>query len=102
MRSWNGHDGCPAWLEDWVVERGERVIKKQCLDLWMKDYMRFSLGLLEGNQIATESNRNMTALHSLVITGVKTPEELVRVATRNLTQSTNNLMLEAQGNNDNL
>lgn len=91
--------GCQAWVSDWVIEKGERVMKHQCLDFWMKDYLRFSLGLLEGNQQATEGNRNMTALLSLVSTGVRSSDELIRVATKNLESSQNNLMLEAQGQN---
>ena len=53
--------------------------------------------LLEGNQQATEGNRNMTALLSLVSVGAKTEDELFRVATKNLELSRKNLMLEASG-----
>jgi hypothetical protein len=35
-----------------------KEIRKQCLDLWLFDFQWAMLGLLEGNQRATESFRN--------------------------------------------
>jgi len=80
QRKWDGEDGCPAWIEDWVVEKGERIQKGMCVDMWIPLYLRFSLGLLEGNQQATESNRNMTALLSLSVCGAQSPSEIINVA----------------------
>ena len=91
------NSSCPAWVET-LGSLHPKVIK-QCVDI-------VSVGLLWdlncnmiGNQQATEGNRNMTALLSLVSTGVRSSDELIRVATKNLESSQNNLMLEAQGQN---
>jgi len=84
QRKWDGGEGCPAWLEDWVVVKGEREWKGMCVDIWLSLYMRFSLGLMEGAQIAAEGNRNMTALFSLVSLKQKNPSELIRVAKKHL------------------
>lgn len=61
QKEWNGQDGCPAWKELTVTVRGEplkKQIKKQCIDLWLHDFQYEALGLLLGNQQATESFRN--------------------------------------------
>ena len=36
----------------------KKEIKKNCIDLWLFDFQWAALGLLEGNQKATESFRN--------------------------------------------
>ena len=36
----------------------KKEIRKQCIDLWQHDFFLAALGLLEGNQQATESFRN--------------------------------------------
>lgn len=84
QRSWDGQDGCPAWIELSVAQKGnplQKEIKKQCLDLWLFEFQWASLGQREGMQQATEENRNMTALSSLVNSGLRTPDELIRIAT---------------------
>lgn len=58
---WNGADGCPAWVEMTVATKGDplkKEVRKQCIDLWQHDFSLAALGLLEGNQRATESFRN--------------------------------------------
>jgi len=97
QRCWNGNDGCPAWMEEIIVENGKKKNHGACLEWWKLFYARNALRLLEGTQQATESNRNMTALHSLVAVNARTPEDLFRVATKNLEQSRDKLLLEAKG-----
>lgn len=60
QRSWNGKDGCPAWIERDKVPQSDGSFKdiKECLDLWMFRLAWTQCGLLEGNQQATESFRN--------------------------------------------
>ena len=60
-KAWDGQEGCPCWIEMSVAEKGnplKKEIKKQCLDLWLWEFQWAMLGLLEGNQQATESFRN--------------------------------------------
>ena len=60
-KSWDGKEGCPCWIELSVSKRGnplEKEIKKQCLDMWLFEFQWAMMGLLEGNQQATESFRN--------------------------------------------
>ena len=54
-------EGCPCWIELSVSKKGnplEKEIRKQCLDLWLFEFQWAMMGLLEGNQQATESFRN--------------------------------------------
>jgi len=54
-------EGCPCWIEMDVASREnpqKREIKKDCIDLWQFSFQWAMLGLLEGNQRATESFRN--------------------------------------------
>ena len=98
-KKWDGKEGCPAWIELVVSSMGnplKKEIKKQCLDLWLWEFQWSGLGQLEGVQKATESNRNMTALQALVMVNAESPEELVRVATKNI-ESKQTLIEEAQG-----
>lgn len=88
-RSWsiNNQGGCPAWIEMSVAVKGnplQKEIRKQCIDIWTWEFQWASLGMLEGNQQATEGNRNMTALFSLVLCGAKNQRELIRTATKHL------------------
>ncbi len=58
---WDGKEGCPCWIEMAVANREnpeKKEIKKNCIDLWQFDFFWAMLGLLEGNQKATESFRN--------------------------------------------
>jgi len=91
-RPWDGQQGCTAWKEMSVASKGnpkQREIKKQCIDLWQFEFAWATLGSLEGVQIATEGNRNMTAMLSLVGAGRMKPEQLSDVAERTL-KLTNN------------
>jgi len=100
QKIWDGEEGCPAWIELTVSQKGnplQKEIKRQCLDLWMFDFSWASMGQMEGMQQATESNRNMTALQSLVITGANSPQELINVATKHLEKSHTQLIAEAKG-----
>jgi hypothetical protein len=61
QKSWDGSEGCPAWIEMTIATKGDplkKEIRKQCIDLWQHDFSLAALGLLEGNQQATESFRN--------------------------------------------
>lgn len=61
QKPWDGSTGCPAWVEMTVATKGDplkKEIRKQCIDLWQHDFTLAALGLLEGNQRATESFRN--------------------------------------------
>ena len=59
MRPWNGEDGCPAWIEMEMQDKsGNRVLIKECLDLYMARLHYSTNALLEGNQQAVESFRN--------------------------------------------
>lgn len=87
QRKWDGQDGCPAWIEMPVATRGNpqhKEVKGQCLDLWLWEFQWAALGLLEGNQQATEESRNMMALFSLVSCGQQNPAELARIAKKHL------------------
>ena len=100
QKEWNGKEGCPAWKELVISSRGNplnKEIKKQCLDLWEFEFHWASMGQREGLQQAMESNRNMIALNCLVATKTKSPEELIRVATKNLKSTQQKLLAEAQG-----
>lgn len=60
-KAWNGTEGCPAWREMIIPTRANPLQKEnraQCLDEWYFDFQWAALGLLEGNQAATESFRN--------------------------------------------
>lgn len=61
-RTWDGKEGCPAWVEMLVTPKDEPMKPKdkigKCIDLWQLELTLKSLGLLEGNQQATESFRN--------------------------------------------
>ena len=60
-KSWNGEEGCPCWIEMPVSRKDnplKKDTKKDCLDLWLWEFQWAMLGLLEGNQQATESFRN--------------------------------------------
>jgi hypothetical protein len=60
-KSWDGNEGCPAWREMIIPNQGQptkREHKAQCLDQWYFDFQWAALGLLEGNQQATETFRN--------------------------------------------
>lgn len=99
-KEWDGKEGCPCWKELVVSDRGnplKKVVRKQCIDLWRWEFEWAGMGQREGMQQATESNRNMTALYSLIITGAKGPEELTRVATKSLEASQQKLLAEAHG-----
>lgn len=44
-----------------IAERGnplKKEIRKQCLDIWIFEFQWAAMGLLEGNQQATETFRN--------------------------------------------
>ena len=61
QKIWDGEEGCPCWIEMSVAKREnpkEKEIKKDCLDMWHFSFQWAMLGLLEGNQQATESFRN--------------------------------------------
>lgn len=61
QKSWDGKEGCPCWIELSVSKKGnplEKEIRKQCLDMWLFEFQWAMMGLLEGNQQATESFRN--------------------------------------------
>jgi hypothetical protein len=99
-RPWNGRDGCPAWIEMPVATQGnplQKEVRRQCIDLWNTQFNWAQLGVMEGNQQATEGARNMIALNCLVTTNTKSPEELVRVATNNLNKSKKKLLEYAEG-----
>ena len=58
---WDGESGCPCWIEMAVANREnprKKEVKKNCIDLWHFDFQWAMLGLLEGNQQATERFRN--------------------------------------------
>jgi hypothetical protein len=60
-RSWDGDEGCTAWMEMTVGSRENPQtpeIKKMCIDMWMFDIGISQLGALDGNQQAIESFRN--------------------------------------------
>lgn len=61
QKIWDGQEGCPCWIEMPVANREnplKKEIKRNCVDLWQFDFQWAMLGLLEGNQQATESFRN--------------------------------------------
>jgi hypothetical protein len=61
QQSWNGEDGCSAWIEMTVATKENPLkpeIKKMCIDLWQFDFSVSTLGALEGNQEALETFRN--------------------------------------------
>ena len=63
QREYNPEDGtgCPLWIEMEVPTRENPLVKKKykkCVDLWYFTFQWSMLGLLEGNQQATESFRN--------------------------------------------
>lgn len=61
QKVWDNTEGCPCWIEMPVANREnpeKKEIKKNCIDLWQFDFQWAMLGLLEGNQKATESFRN--------------------------------------------
>ena len=59
QRSWNGEDGCPAWVEvEMKSKNGEKITIKECLDLHMARLHFGTNMLLEGNQQAIETFRN--------------------------------------------
>lgn len=65
-RPYNVSDGtgCPLWIEKEVPTlENPQVTKmvKQCLDKWIWLFQWSALGMLEGNQVATESFRNCMA-----------------------------------------
>jgi len=102
QKCWDGKEGCPAWIELPVSTMGnplKKEIRKQCLDMWLWEFAWASMGQREVVQQATESNRNMMALFSLVTIGRESPEELARVATKNINNK-QKLIIEAQGNNN--
>ena len=99
QKKWDGKEGCPAWIELSVSAIGnplQKEIRKQCLDLWIWEFQWAGMGQREGMQQATESNRNMLALQSLVLTNTQSPEELIRVATKSIGDK-QTLITEAQG-----
>ena len=99
QKEWDGKEGCPAWIELVISSRGSPLkneIKKQCLDLWLWEFSWAGMGQREGMQQATESNRNMLALLSLVSANAESPEELIRVATKSI-KNKQVLIEEAQG-----
>ena len=61
-RSWNGKDGCPAWIEEQatVIEDGvaQKKMFKNCIDVWNLYIMKGLSRGLEGVQQATETFRN--------------------------------------------
>lgn len=70
QKEWDGKEGCPAWKELILSTKGnpqQKEAKKQCIDLWMFEFTWASLGTMEGVQIATEANRNVTAAMALTI-----------------------------------
>jgi hypothetical protein len=62
QQPWNGVSGCPAWVELLVTPEGAPLKPKdkigKCIDHWDIELRLKALGLLEGNQRATESFRN--------------------------------------------
>ena len=62
QKSWNGKEGCPAWIELLVTPKGEPLKPKdkigRCIDHWNFEFQLTALGLIEGNQHAMESFRN--------------------------------------------
>ena len=60
QRSWNGEDGCPAWIElDMATKGGQDKIEiRECLDIYMSRLMFYNNALLESNQQAIQSFRN--------------------------------------------
>jgi len=61
QKLWDGKEGCPCWIELSVSKKGnplEKEIRKQCLDMWLFEFQWAMMGLMEGNQQATESFRN--------------------------------------------
>lgn len=60
-KEWDGKEGCPAWKQLIISSREnpqKKEVKSQCIDLWMFELQWASLGVMEGNQQATESFRN--------------------------------------------
>jgi len=62
QKVWDGKEGCPAWKELLVTPRNEPLKPKdkigRCIDEWNLELQLTALGLMEGNQQATESFRN--------------------------------------------
>jgi len=61
QKCWDGEEGCSAWIEMTVGtpdNPNKPLLKKMCIDLWQFDFSVSTLGVLEGNQRATESFRN--------------------------------------------
>lgn len=87
QQSWDGENGCPAWIELSVASKGDpqqREIKKQCIEFWMFDFAWANLGAMEGVQIATEGNRNMTAMMTLGFTGRMKSDQLAEIAKKQI------------------
>lgn len=84
-KRWDGGDGCPCWIELAVASKGnpqQKEIKKQCIDLWMYEFTWATLGTMEGVQIATEGNRNMTSMMALTVAGKMNINQLGDVASK--------------------
>src|SRR4030042_2804553 len=87
QKTWDGESGCTAWVEMSIATRGnpqQREIKKQCIDMWNFEFTWASLGVMEGVQIATEGDRNMTAMLTLGLTGGIPKDKLRDLAERQL------------------
>ena len=84
QRSWNGTDGCSAWIEKRMSTKGgqEFVEIKECLDHYMARLQFDTNRLLEGNQQAVESFRN-----NVSVDGAPKPDpalvRLVQIAEEN-------------------
>jgi len=62
QKPWDGQEGCPAWIEILITPKNEPMKPKdkigKCIDHWNIELQLTALGLMEGNQQATESFRN--------------------------------------------
>lgn len=76
--------GCPAWIIDIVIENNTKKPNGECIEWWKMFYHKCALRLIEGVQVATEGNRNMTGLLSLTLTRQAQPSELIRIANKHL------------------
>ena len=61
QRSWNGHNGCPAWVEELIPSRDnptERKPANMCVDVYAARLQWDTNAMLQGIQQAIERFRN--------------------------------------------
>jgi hypothetical protein len=61
QRSWNGHDGCPAWIDRDIPDRDNPpkvIAANMCVDIYLSRLQWDTNAFLQGIQASIESFRN--------------------------------------------